>query len=373
MRKHHFGIITIPISRSGLTPLSNLVDIVFSISDKVFLITGDYGYKFYKGDNRLKTLRIFHIYSTFFLFRIFNYILIQIHISFLIFKTRKEIDRYIFFIGGDTLALPMFVARILRKKTFILFAGSTIKTLESKNDRFSYVLKFLRFITCTYADKLIVYADCLIKDYSLERWNKKITTAYNHFIAFDRFKIKKDYLSREWIIGYIGRFDNEKGVLHLLHAVPEIVDKKPAIKFLFIGDGKYQNSIEHFILDNNLKGKIALPGWISHELIPDYLNQMKVLVIPSDTEGLPNVMIEAMSCGTPVLATPVGAIPSIIRDNETGFIMENNSPTCIAANVIRILNTPSIEKIAENARLYTRENFTFECAVTRIKEVIDED
>ena len=369
MKEHNIGIITIPISKSGLTPLSNLVDIICSISDNVFLITGDEGYNFYKEDNRLKSFKIFHIYSTFFIFRIFNYIVIQLHISFLIVKTRKKIDYFVFFIASDTFALPMFAAKILRKKVFILFAGSTIKTLESKNDPFGYVLKILRFITCTFADKLIVYADCLIKDYSLERWNGKIIIAYNHFIAFDLFKIKKNYHSREWIVGYIGRFEEEKGVLHLLHAIPEIVDKKPDIKFLFIGDGENQNSIEQYIFDNNLSEKIILSGWISHKLIPDYLNQMKLLVIPSDTEGLPNIMLEAMSCGTPVLATPVGAIPSVIRNEETGFIMENNSSQCIGANIIRILDYPAMDKIVENARTCVRENFTFESAVARIEEI----
>jgi len=369
MKKHNIGIITIPVTKSGLTPLSNLVDIICSISDNIFLITGDCGYNFYKEDNRLKSFRIFHIYCTFFIFRIFNYIVIQLHISFLIVKTRKKIDSFIFFIGGDTLALPMFVARILRKKVFIFFAGSTIKTLESKNDPFGYILKILRLITCTYADKLIVYADCLIKDYSLERWNGKITIACKHFIDFGSFKIKKEYLSREWIVGYIGRFEEEKGILHLLHAVPEIVDKKPEIKFLFIGDGEHRNLIEHYIFDYNLSGKIILPGWISHDFIPDYLNQMKLLVIPSDTEGLPNIMLEAMSCGTPVLATPVGAIPSVIRNEETGFIMENNSSECIATNVIRILDYPAMDKIVKNARLCIEENFTFESAVARIEEI----
>jgi len=373
MKNHNIGIITIPVSKSGLTPLSNLVDIICFISNNIFLITGDDGYNFYKEDNRLKSFGIFHINSTFFIFRIFNLIVIQLHISFLIFKTRKKIDCFIFFIGGDTLALPMFVARILRKKVFILFAGSTIKTLKSKNDPLGYGLKILRYITCSYADKLILYADCLIKDYSLERWIRKIRIAYNHFIDFDKFNIKKEYPLREWIVGFIGRFDEEKGILQLLHAVPDIVDKKPDIKFLFIGDGEHRNSIEHYISDNNLSGKIILPGWISHELIPDYLNQLKLLVIPSYTEGLPNIMLEAMACGTPVLATSVGAIPTVIINEETGFIMENNSSKCIAANVIRILDSSTIEKIAKNARLYVEENFTFEYAIARIKEVLNEN
>lgn len=81
-------------------------------------------------------------------------------------------------------------------------------------------------------------------------------------------------------------------------------------------------------------------------------------------------MLEAMACGTPVLATPVGAVPDVIIEGKTGFIMENNSPECIAENVVRALEHPDLERIAEGGRGFVEENFTFEHVVERWKEVL---
>ena len=112
--------------------------------------------------------------------------------------------------------------------------------------------------------------------------------------------------------------------------------------------------------------------WVPHDKLPDYLNELKLVVLPSYTEGLPNLMLEAMACGTPVLATPVGAIPDMITDGETGFIMEDNSPACIAENVMRALEHPDLERIVENARALVEREFTYETAVERYRRILDD-
>ena len=372
MPDYRIGVLTMPILKAGVIPFNNLLTIMRSLSKNIFHITGDEGYEFYQKETSIKTYAISYRTSTFFIKRIFNYLSFQFKMSVLIYKTKRQSDILIFFLGGETLLLPIITAHLLRKKVVLMFAGSNIKMLSSRKDPMVGIVKIFQFISCSFADRILVYADSIIREYSLERWTGKIVIAREHIIDFDRFKIEKEYLSRECIVGYVGRFSEEKGIMHLVYAVSDIVIKKPDIKFLFIGDGSLQHTMEQYILDNNLNDSIKLPGWVSHDLLADYLNKMKLLVIPSDTEGLPNVMLEAMSCGTPVLATPVGGIPTIIKEGETGFILENNSPHCISSNIIRILDDKKTVNVIENAHQLVQNEFQLKKRVENFKKIFDD-
>ena len=372
MSDYRIGVVTMPIFKAGVTPLSNLITIVCSLSKNIFLITGDEGYVFFQKDRRLKTFNILYRTSTFFLMRIFNYLSFQVKISLLIFKTRNQIDTFIFFMGGETLLLPILTAHLFRKKVLLMFSSSSVKIYTSKNDPLVFGLKIFQFISCTLADNLIVYADSIISDYSLERWTGKIVVARDHFIDFDRFKMKKEFLTREYIVGYIGRLSVEKGVQHLVQALPDLLKDRKDIRILIGGDGPLKKNIETVLQAEKLTEYVDLPGWVSNEDYPTYLNQLRLLILPSFTEGLPYTMLEAMACGTPVLATPVGAIPGVIIDGKTGFIMKNNSPECIAENVIRALSSPDLEKIANNSRRFVEENFTFDKTVEVWKRLLSE-
>jgi glycosyltransferase involved in cell wall biosynthesis len=220
-------------------------------------------------------------------------------------------------------------------------------------------------------DKFIIYSPSLITKWNLKKYRHKILIAHRHFLDFDMFAVTTPLSDRPLLIGYIGRLSEEKGVQHFIQTLPAIFYDQPDLRVLIGGDGQLKESVEKFLQEERLTARVDFPGWISHENLSKYLNQLRLLVIPSYTEGLPNIMLEAMACGTPVLATPVGAIPDVIKDCKTGFIMENNSPECIAENVIRVLTSPDMEQVAEKGRRFVEENFTFERVIARWKEVLE--
>lgn len=114
--------------------------------------------------------------------------------------------------------------------------------------------------------------------------------------------------------------------------------------------------------------------WLPHKKLHKYLNELKLLVIPSYSESGPFIAIEAMACGTPILATKVGVIPLLVKDGETGFILDNNSPECIAKNIFRVLKYDNqyLQDVANNARDLIDKNYTFSATVNRWKEIFNQ-
>lgn len=275
-----------------------------------------------------------------------------------------------FFFAERGPLLPLVIANLMKKDTIVIFGGS-VKNIfcnkATKGSFFDIIMIFFEKLMCLLSKSIIVYSKSLIKEWGLEKYKNKITVSYEHFLDLANFKVMSEYNCRRKIIGYAGRLSIEKGVLNYLEAIKLI----PECVFVIIGDGNLRSEIRTYIDENRMGEKVKLSGWVPHDKLPDYLNELKLLILPSYTEGLPNILLEAMACGTPVLATKVGAIPDVIIDGETGFLLENNSPECIAETVLNIFNMPAdkLEKVSENARTLVKKNFTFEAAVKRWSKV----
>jgi len=232
-----------------------------------------------------------------------------------------------------------------------------------------YLLAAINF---SLADRIIIYSPALVQKLNINRENR-IVVAHRHFVDFKKFAIKKEINERANMIGYIGRLSEEKRILNLIKAIPLVLKKKADAHFMICGQGSLAHKVEKIIEARGLEANVKLTGWIPHEDVPRYLNELKILVLPSFTEGLPNILLEAMACRTPVLATTVGAIPDIIKDGENGFLLKTNDPRHIAERIIELLNKPDLlEKVSINAYNYVRENFSYEKTLEAWRKILSE-
>ena len=93
--------------------------------------------------------------------------------------------------------------------------------------------------------------------------------------------------------------------------------------------------------------------------VPDLLETLDVVALPSWTEGLPIVLLEAMAHGRPVVATPVGGTPELVTDGETGLLVPPRDPEALAAALRRVLDDPDLaRRLGTAARARVAERFT---------------
>ncbi len=137
-----------------------------------------------------------------------------------------------------------------------------------------------------------------------------------------------------------------------------------------MGEGELEDEIRAYLETMGLSDHVKLTGWIPHHELPGYLTCLKLLVVPSYNEGLPNVMLEAMACGTPVLVTPIGSIPDVLTDKETGFVIQDNSPARLAEYIVETLESPQLRRIVTNARTLVETEFRYEKLKETWKEII---
>jgi glycosyltransferase involved in cell wall biosynthesis len=353
----NIGILAFLADDKESTPLSNLIELIHPLSNELHVVVGNDNIIASYPDH-VQIHRFKHNPQKNVVNRALNYAYTQIKISYKIIRI-NNIDTWIFFIGGDTLVLPMLAAKLLRTKVILIFAGSAIKTLQSFNDGLYKVAKFLSRINCELSDKIVVYSESLINYLELEHYKNKINIALHSFINFDKFRIINSYDKRDNLIGYIGRLSNEKGVMNFVEAIPEINNVNDEIKFLIIGDGDLKDEILKYVDSHDLNSTVTIIDWITHNKIPEYFNELKLLVLPSYTEGLPNVMLESMACGTPVLAMPVGAVPDIIHDKKTGFLLKENSPKCISEGVINVLEQNNLQEVIDKSHSLVEKKFFY--------------
>ena len=367
------GIISGIMWSANINPCFNLVSLIGQSASDVSVIITHTDDSSLAGHpafaSNVKIVEIIHNLGQHKVYRVIYYILTQLRILYATLSYLRDKKTWIFFIDNG-LILPMISAKLLRKKTLIILGGNKDLEIKIRKDYFDYIAHCFAKLNLHLCDRIVVYSPGLISSWNLEKHRDKIIATHRHFLDFGKFKVVTDFNDRSLLIGYIGRLSREKGILNLVQALPFLLRDHGDIHMMICGSGDMEEEIKEYLQKNNLLNSVSICGWIRHDDLPNHLNKLKLLVMPSYTEGLPNVMLEAMACGTPVLATPVGAIPDVIIDGKTGFIMENNSPECIAENVIRALNSPDLERIAEDGRRFVEENFTFETVVENWRRIL---
>ncbi len=142
-------------------------------------------------------------------------------------------------------------------------------------------------------------------------------------------------------------------------------------KLLILGTGVDEQALRNQVQSLKLESRVVFKGFISHDLLPEYLHASDIFIRPSRTEGLGNSFLEAMAAGIPVIATPVGGIPDFLTDGQTGLFCEVDNPQSVAQKVEKLTkDTESREYIITNARTMVQQKYDWDAVAGKMKNVL---
>lgn len=301
---------------------------------------------------------------------------IQIQFANCVLAYVSEIDAVIFLGVSWYYLLAIVCAILLRTKVAVTIwdrPSFRMKKALGLSKRLKLMLAFeerIENLIFELADQLAVESEATVKFLKLDRYETKLAIYSCPYVDTQKMRIRRSIDEREELVGYVGRLVPKKGVMNFLQSIRLLVNKHPTLRFVIAGEGALSEQIGDELSRADFRDRVEMVGWISHEELPLWLNRLKILILPSVSEGVPGIVKEAMACGALVLATPVGGVPDLIQDGDTGFIIKDNSPEAIAESVTRALLHPNLERITKSAQQVIAREFSFEAMVESARQGI---
>jgi glycosyltransferase involved in cell wall biosynthesis len=169
---------------------------------------------------------------------------------------------------------------------------------------------------------------------------------------------------------YAGRVSAEKGLIDLVNSAKHVCKKYPNFKFVIAGNGPLERHLKKLVSTLNLESNFFFAGSVNHETLLKFYQNATVYVLPSYREGLPTTLLEAMSCGLPVVATAISGITDVIDNHKTGLLVPTNSPENLANAILMLIEDSKLsEEIAKNARMHVQKYYDWDIIASKIEEV----
>ncbi|MFF0721709.1 glycosyltransferase family 4 protein [Micromonospora sp. NPDC003816] len=171
------------------------------------------------------------------------------------------------------------------------------------------------------------------------------------------------------LIGYAGRLVYEKGVQHLVDAVPELREQHPGLRVLIAGDGPYRGELEDRIGQLGLGGTVRFAGFLDNTQLPAMLGATDATVVPSLYEPFGMVALEAAAAGAPLAVARTGGLAEIVEPGVTGVTFPHSDPSALAGAVGQLLGDEVFaRRVARQARTMVGRRYGWATIAARTAE-----
>jgi glycosyltransferase involved in cell wall biosynthesis len=159
------------------------------------------------------------------------------------------------------------------------------------------------------------------------------------------------------IVGLIGRLSIEKGVDIFLRAAARVLAELPSTRFVVVGEGPDRDKLESLIDELRIRQSVSMLG--RRDDIPSVCASLDIMVSASRQEGLPIAVLEGMASSRPLIATPVGDVPTVVFDGRTGVMVPPEDPALLASAIVTLLRDPAQRKrLGDAARKLIEDEFS---------------
>ncbi len=168
---------------------------------------------------------------------------------------------------------------------------------------------------------------------------------------------------------FMSRLEKSKGLYETIELYKILREKNKKVNLYICGDGSEKDNISKIsTCDSNIK----FYGYVSGDEKIKILSESDIFVLPSDSEGMPNVVLEAMAVGLPILTRPVGGIKDFFLNGEHGFITKSKSPEVFATYIERLIDDKKLYNyISLNNKAFAKGKFSPEVVAKRIENIVN--
>lgn len=214
------------------------------------------------------------------------------------------------------------------------------------SERFTILYKFITpIIKKIWKSACFVIANsCGLRELALKsKTEKEIGIIYNGIDTGDFFPDANKKDENKFTIVCISRITRRKGIKFLIQAVGNLLKKYKNIKLFIVGDGDECDSLKNLVQTIGIGSEVTFTGPILHENILEYYQKSNIFVLPSLNEGMSNTMLEALSCGLPIIATDTGGTKELVQNEKNGFIVKMKDPDDLAEKIEKIMINKNLE------------------------------
>lgn len=253
--------------------------------------------------------------------------------------------------------MAAFYVSLLRLYKQCYFINTSHNTFDNKKLLTQFAYKQANLIACGEMVKRNLVEAFHLPDH-------QITVIHNAVKPFDG-NVVIDPLIKQFhdegyvVIGNIGRLSRQKGMEYFIKAIPKIIKKHSAVKFIIAGDGEERKKLEDLAKYLSIENDLFFLGYRND--VQNLMSQLDLIVLSSLWEGLPLTPIEAFSVGKTIVATDVDGTGEIVQDGVNGCLLPPCKPELIAEKILLLIENPDIKLNYErDARKRFETEFSFD-------------